>query len=639
MDNLIKDLSSREPSVVFTAIEALETIEPGALKAHIVSLLLNSNAWVRSRAARAMYHWDKSEAIRYLNDMLFSRISTEREVALQNSVFFPFEQIEALLLKFLTVEQEPDLIQKAGFVFMVNPDKATAYRLYEAQKSTKGLRADLINSILMGVLKSLYQAKLDPNLPLIQLKTIKQEYEKKKIKLYINHYSPFLGSEEPEIRLNTAIKFCDLIRQNISDAKILISEYLKTEIDEDIANKVRLYLESCSITLEEEEEEDSTNRRKVLYASITKDNYSDIVLPLLPELKSLDSSEQVIILRFIEKYGSKSESKYVVKCLEAKDNAVLQAAIDCVAKIDAEALQPYLPLFLKSESEQIKFSSINAFAKLDKAQALALLSRMMTSPKTSQRKNALFCLEFLDFASASDIILSAFKQEKNKEIRDELFTVLYDNANLEVFREIYFYYKTANSDEKNELSDFLNKISLKLTLHQKGKKAEDFWKEAEDLWLEEKANIAQREAYRLERVQCLREDTWEEKKELVKYAFKCHGIGLILTLLIWFCFMSPNALFSKKNIFGGKVIRKEKNIVKKTDSFSKDPINISGVIIDVSEVHKQAMFLDNTKKRNRYMLIFKDDMAMPKKDSSFSAQVLIEDYSDSVYTARVLNIF
>ena len=266
-----------------------------------------------------MCRWDRTEAIRYLAAMLFSKNISEREAALSHSLFFPFKQIEAVLLKFLTVEQEPELIKKAGLVFMANPDSATAFRLYEAQQATRNLRSDMINGILMGVLNSLYQAKLEKDVPLIQLKKIVNEYKNRKLNLYINHFSALLGSEESEIRLKAAIKLCDLIRQNVADVRVLIDEYLKTEVDESVASKVRLYLDSGSIKVNEEEITDakSLENRKKIYALINSENYSKYINLLLPELKSLEASEQLTIIHFIEEFGEKEQSSYVLKCLES----------------------------------------------------------------------------------------------------------------------------------------------------------------------------------------------------------------------------------------------------------------------------------------------------------------------------------
>lgn len=644
MSDLIAELKSNDPSVVCAAIDALETVDPEGLKNNIVTLLLNSNVWVRSRAARAMCKWDRTEAIRYLAAMLFSKNKTERDAALNHSLFFPFNQIEAVLLKYLTVENEPDLIQKAGLVFMANPDRVIASHLYEAQHATRGLRSDLINGILMGVLDSLYKAKLESDAPLKLLKKIKLDYDNKRIKIYINHFSSLLSSEEPEIRLKASIKLCELLRQKIADVSGLIKDFLKKEKNEEVKNKLNTYLKSFSIDIPLEEEKietDTPEQRKILYSSITNENYTKMIPPLLPDIKKYDTSEQVVILKLIEDYGSKLDSEYVVKCLDSRDNSVLQAAVDTLSKIDIDILQPYLPELIKNESDSVKVSAINAYALSDKTQALCILDRMMSSNKVSHRKNALFCLENLDFASACDIYLSALKRENDEEIREELMSVLYDNANEEVFCEVYFQFN-AKRNENTDLKPFLERVSKKLASQNPDKKSADYWNQAEARLLEEKCMVKQRELYRLERVQYLREDNSEEKAELIRFALICHGIGLVLTLLIWFGFMAPNAWFKFPQ---GNNARLKKNINQESgtatnhfqDKTEKEIVNIKGKITDINVKFRQAMLLDESGKK--YLLVFSESDAIPEKGREFSGQVYLEDFSDSVYTAVVITIF
>lgn len=656
MSNLLEELKSNEPSVVCAAIEALEAEEPQTLKAQIVPLLLNKNAWVRSRATRAMYRFDKSEALRYFGALLFSKKSIEREAALNNSIFFPFNQIEAFLLKYLTLEQDQTLIQKAGVVFMVNPDKATAYRLFEAKQATKGLRSNLIASILVGVLNSLYQTKLEKNPPEIQLKNLQKEYESKKTKIYINHFSAMLGSEDSSIRLKAALKLCELKKKNVPDVGLIIDEYLNTEEDERVVNQVRLYLHSISSSqseiptkeskeevkdTEDKKEKDSQTSREAMYASINKENYSQIIQNLLTDLKNLPSSEQIRIIGFIKEYGSEKETDSVLSLLESQDNEVQQAAIECISKINQEALKPYFSNLMKSDSDQVKLAAVNAFALFDKAQVLSLLGQMMISVRASQRKSALFCLENLDFASVSDILVSAVKVEKDKDIRKELFTVLFAYPNEEIFYELYFYYMASNSSEKAELKFFLTKYSEKLALQNIGRKKEDYWKTAEARWSEEKANVAQREAYKLENIQrLLKKDDSKEKIELVKFAFICHSFGLFLTLFIWFGFMAPNAWFyrnanNKENNKKTEETKVQEN--QYADFLPTEPITVKGVVTEVSAENKQAMLYDEST-GNNYMLMFSDEQPIPESGKNLSVQIMVEDYENSVYTAEVINV-
>lgn len=643
MDNLIKDLKSSETSVVYATLEALEVADPTLLKANIVPLLLHSDVGLRSRAARAMYRWDSNEAVRYFGAMLFSQRVNEREAALVNSFFFPFKQIEALLLKFLTIENEAYLIQKAGLLFMANPDKAIASKLFEAKEATKGLRSDLINSIMMGVLNSLYQAKLETEAPLSLVKIIKKEYREKRIKLYVNHFSALLGSEESETRLNAAVKLCDLVRQNLADVKELINAYLITERDESIVNKVKLYLESGSTKVDISQishGKDSEGRKKI-YASINEETYPKLIKFLLPELNKIEKSEQIIVLTFIEKYGNESETDYVLQLLGNQDSFVQQAAIECLSKINLTALKPKLQSLMKSQSDEVRLSAVNVYALFNKGQVLIELSQMMNSVRASQRRSALFCLGNMDFASVSDILIKSLSHETDKKLKEDIFSILLENADDEIFCKLYLESKSIKAEYKSEFNNFLTKLSQKL--RQDTDERKKLYAEAENRWNEEEAARAQREEYRLEKIQKLRKKVdgdWQEKVELIKFTFICHSIGFILTLVIWFAFISPNALLMKKEGVSPNFPQKQSSNSFKEDNkviLPKEAINVKGSIVEFNVKHRQAMFKESSGKV--YLLNFPEDSPVYESGKDFAGQIFVEDYNDGVYIAEVIIIF
>ena len=184
----------------------------------------------------------------------------------------------------------------------------------------------------------------------------------------------------------------------------------------------------------------------------------------------------------------------------------------------------------------------------------------------------------------------------------------------------------------------MERVSKKLASQNPNKKSEDYWNEAEARLLEEKCMVKQRELYRLERVQCLREDNSDEKAALIKFAVICHSIGLILTLLIWFAFMSPNAWFKFPQGNNARLKGNNKQVSgTETNQIQKEIVNIKGKITDINVKYRQAMLLDESGKK--YLLIFSEDDAIPEKGREFSGQVYLEDFSDSVYTAVVITIF
>ena len=643
MDDLIKALKSSEPSVVCGAIEKIEKTNPALLKPHIVDLLLNANFFVRTRAARAMCRWDRSEAVKYFEAMLCSPRVSEREAALAHSFFFPFEDIEPILLKFITTENEVSLLQRAGIVFMSNPDTNSAVRLYEAYESTKGLRADIIGSTIKGILNSLYQAGIVAKQPTEILKSIKLEYRNKKIKIYVNHFSSLLASEDPNIRLKAAMKLCDLVRQNVADVNILISQYLKTETDENIRNQIRLYWVSGASKQQLTELIDIKNsgQRQRLYASINENSYSEAIQLILPELETFDSAEKLMVLGFIEKYGSILECPYIVSCLASEDSAVRQATIDCLAKLDQETLYPYLAGLLRDPSDEVKLSAIKAYSVFDKKQAVNVLEEMMDSPSTEQRRTALFCLSYLDFASVSDILLSAFRREKNDKNKEQIQDIILNNPELDIFIKLFFDSKTVNNEQKPVFEDLCKKLSQRLALNGLVRNSEEAFNIANSRWEEECKLKATREEYRFERIQSLRHDLDTNKEstwELIRFAIIWHSIGLIITAIIWFGFMSPKAIYyryvadNEKSEIQTKAVDEASNVVLPTE-----PINIKGTVIDSSNEFKQASLTDSN--GNEYMLTFPENMNVPTKGSVFSAQIFVEDYENGIFIAQVLAAF
>lgn len=126
------------PRVLSAAIEALEKINPEDVKAFIVPMLVNSSPGIQSQAIRLLYRWDPAEALNHFELLLFSDDYSLRQTALFYGYFFPFPDIESLLLRFLSLEEDLGLLKKAGQLFIVNPSQNAAYRLADLCETCGG---------------------------------------------------------------------------------------------------------------------------------------------------------------------------------------------------------------------------------------------------------------------------------------------------------------------------------------------------------------------------------------------------------------------------------------------------------------------------------------------------------------------
>lgn len=540
-DNLILGLASDTPSVVYATIDQIEATNPELLKTHIVPLLLNNDLGIRTRAVRAMCKWDKNEAVRFLQAMMFSQNQQEREAALANSFFYPFKQIVPLLLKFITIENEASLVQKAGIIFMSNPDKDLAYWLFEAKIATSGLRSDLISSIMQGVLTSLYQAKLVDDAPAVLLKKFEAVYNNKRQKLFIEQCSALLKNSDEETKRKAVIKLCDFAWREDKDALRAINEFLAEETDEAFKSKIRLYLAFGTTKLDSSSllnVKDPEHRQK-LYTAMCQESYSEIIRHLLPEFYNLDKSEKLIIIGFIKQFGSKEEANYLAKCLESDDTELLSASIDCFASLDPESLHSKLTSLLKNDSDEVKLAAIRCYALYDKSSALSQLSQMIISTSAQQRRSAIICLGYFDFASVGDLLITTLRKETEAQNILQIHSALLSNATEDVFYQVYFDSKSCRNEQKFGYNAIVKKIASSLVTKGIFDSVEEALSKAEANWQEEEAIAIQREEYKLEKIESmrnekLREEANAERLSLFKFAFIAHTIGFALTVIIFF---------------------------------------------------------------------------------------------------------
>lgn len=570
-----------DPRVLSSAIEALEKIAPDRLKDLIVPLLVNPNFGIRSRAVRLLHRWDPNEALRHFESMLFSQIESEKQAALFHAFFFPFNQIETLMLRFISIEKNPDLVKKAGLLFMANPNGQIPARLLEVRQACAGEKFNLTNNILKGVLTSLYQAKIVKATPEQMLEVLENHFKEKKLKLFIERYSLGLKSGSPETRFKSAVKLCDLIRYDVKEAKEIIQAFLAKERHEELKAKVQQYFNSClpgkSKNVEKNLEKLDLNQRKELLTSINRENFAEVVAYAEKCFKSLETNERVSVLKAIEQFGTKANAQLPSRALKSDNHELLAAAIDCLSVIDPDVLSPYLPQLIKHSFAEVREAAIKVFALFDKQQAIALVEKMLLSVQPVQRKQGVLCIGHFDFQSVRHLLMKALKIEGDPENQQQICSLLRSNADEELFHLLYADWKACNTVRKELYEDICGKMADQLSSGDNPIPKQKLYELAIQKLEEEDKIKTQRQAYKLEKIQKIRETS--DKKvvidaSLIRFTMVACLIGAVLTALIWFLFLSPSTQKKIKNV---KIARKSnktgKAIVVKGEITLRDEEN------------------------------------------------------------------
>jgi HEAT repeat protein len=533
--------------VLSAAIEALERLNPELLKRYLVALLVNPHLGIRARAVRLISRWDLPEALRHFESLLFSASKEERSVALFQGFFFDFTKISGLMLRFLSLETDADLLKQAGVLFMTNPDKQIPVKLMEIRQACTGVKQRLVDGILRGVLQTLYQAQLVAVAPEQMLEALEKHFKEKQIKLFVQHYSAGLNAAEAEERLKSAIRLFEALKAGVPGVLELLQAYSEREVVPEVRQRVALLLKSVEggARVEARVEtrgfaELSEVERLGFLSELDRDGYFKVIKPLLSDASQFSVAELVLVIGAIREQQDKEASGFVQRYLQTEEPELLVAAIGCLNVLNPDALHILLPSLISHRFDEVKIEAIRVFAQSDKAQALSLLEKTLLSVRPLTRRNAIFCLGQFDFSSVGKILLNAIKREADPENLEQILTVVRSNSDEEAFYFCYLESKNRVSG-KADIFEGLYLYLVEQLSSATGVAKAEYLAMAEARYVAERDSQKKQSAYRLEKIQKIQkkgqqeEPFWDEG--LVRFTIFAYLAGGFIAAIIWFGFM------------------------------------------------------------------------------------------------------
>ncbi len=637
-----------DPRVLSAAIETLEKISPERLKDLIVPLLIYPNHGIRSRAVRLLHKWDPSEALRHFESMLFSEHSHEKQAALFQAFFFPFREIASLLLRYISVEIDEELIKKAGLIFRANPDRQTPACLLEIRQTCTGNKREIIDSILKGVLESLYQARIVNADPARMLETLEAHFREKRLKLLLERYEIALKSGDDQTRFQAAIKLCELVRHNVIQARSMLATFLARERNDKLKQKVEQFLRAGALSFEPGPAAQSDpepvpvaapaqkvfselneEERQFFLAGIDAESFKDKFEELWGAFSTASTEEQCSIIKLIEKFGQPRNSEPILSCLKSDNEEVLTAAIECLSSVNPETLHPFLPQLVKHRFDEVKIAAIKVFALYDKGQAISLLEKMLNSIKPMQRRSAIFCLGFFDFHSVRPTLLAALKTESDPDNRQQICSIIKSNADKETFYRLYCDWKTGKKIQSEFYEVLCKEIALELSQNQSVDSVQLLYQESADKLAEEQQIQQQRASYKLEKIQKIRKTADNNTifdPSLIRFTVVAYLTGAVLTALIWFMFLAPSSAPPTE-----RPIRKPK-------AAKANVITVAGKIAAVDQ-NKNEFELRTGDDRIFKIKLVNDEIRLPQVNDNFRGQIKVLSEEDKTFTAELLAAF
>jgi len=409
---LTQRLFSRHLGTQLAALKILVNLAPTTLLQDMPQFLTSSDPHIRALATMGLASVDLDEAILHLDALLTgSDLSTKRAV-LQNCIFLPFERIKPLLLKFISMEQNPELLEEAGLLFESNPDLEVPFKLWEVYQRVPEAKAQVVKRILKGACDTIKKSQiLKGKFPafIAQLQDwIKRHEATRFVQQYIS--DPALCDSESALDRSAVIS-------KYLDQKIYREAFEKTltwSISEEKKSHIRSLLDGKNIAKntvvatttnsqwEGLSEEDKIRR----IASFQPDNMP-AVRPLLEKLirdGQTSTSLSATSFRAARRLKIEGLTDDAEKRLQTNNPNLLTSVIEYLALFDMDRVIPRLGQFLQSSNPWIKSVALTTLQQFDPSQAVSSLAAMLRGASKQQHSLALGCMIYFDFSLVRDIL-------------------------------------------------------------------------------------------------------------------------------------------------------------------------------------------------------------------------------------------
>ncbi len=431
-----------DPTVLTTALNALEVIDPSNIQSLVTPLLTNPNPTIRAQAIQALYRSDKAAALQHLKLLLFSKNTTEQALALHHTTFFPFQEVEPHLIKMISEVSDPKLLRLVSQVMQKNAHPELPFKLYWLCRSLKEQHQNLVKGLVLGVVRALSEKKVVQG-------SVQDFLEKLKARV---------KEEEERLLRESLLAAAALGETEAGNTQEALAEIKPT------AHEHKPTVLSPTATFEDYDTLDTSSRIQLI-SRLSREDFGRFKARIMQLMKSTKTKEQAALIKLVGRFGSSDDATQIKPFLGTDQPDAVSAAIDALSKLDAEYLAIYLPQLMQNRNGKIRMFATKAFSSIDKNQIKSLIAGMLSSTSSRIRLNAMPPILLVDFSLVKDEVVKAFDKETTPEIIEKLGLVLCSNPDRETLRAVFRSVRTAPSNEvRDKRQNILTQLAENLSI-------------------------------------------------------------------------------------------------------------------------------------------------------------------------------
>jgi len=468
LEQLSNYLFSENVSVRLAALEVLIQRSPNILENSLPHLLISPEPRTRALAVRGLAKIDQAEALNYLEHLLFSPDQTEKFLALQNCFFFPFEPLKPLLIKFISLENDLEIINRFGWLFESNPDPQVPFQLLEIAETSSPEKAEIIKTIVNRSCKILKDSGILGEKAPDYFRKLQDWVLQKNANRFVQEWVENLPAEEDSrSAFENAI---DLVKR-LSAYRVAFENALAWDIDEKIKEKIMDVLKQPQIPvptpkIEQPEKLDGLTEEEIS-RKIAGWKREDLpkVLPVMESLiKNRSSSPEIRAgaLRAAIRLGQRQFCDIAEKLLQQANMPILAAALQYLENFDIEKIAPYLGNFLASNNKRIKIMAFRIMKKLDSANALSFLKSLLTGVDPKNHSLAMTFVVHFDFPSIRELLVNFCILNPDSFVFPQAVSLFEQNPDIENLFCLYKMEKSIPPSRGHLLKDARNRCVVLL---------------------------------------------------------------------------------------------------------------------------------------------------------------------------------
>ena len=436
-----------DPRVVMMAVEALEKLNPEDLRPLLVPLLSHEDSGVRGAAIRLLTKWDQPEALRHFEAFLFADDAADRDSALFFAYFFPFPDIEPLLLKFLGLENDPGLLKKTGYLFQVNPGVEEPSRLIEVWETSSGEKKQLIGQVLTGVVNALAKSGLIQKPAEEILSDLQTEYRARRVKHLIEQCRVYLDSPDSLHRSEACRRLRIHASAGSAEAVQTLRDHVARESDPVVRKSLEAFLgvpgtesprpgvsaSPLAPAVPATPADLSAADRLRWLDGLDATTFRQHRKLLQQWLEQLPPEEKEPVVRLFGRLGVPEDALLIKKQFREGPPGLVVALIDALRRLDVSLLDPLFPRLIVHPADPVREASVRAFVLRDKKQALIQVEQMLASNRPQDLAMGIFALSSFDFPSIADLTFSLLERERDVEHLRQLGVLVKANLSEKLF--------------------------------------------------------------------------------------------------------------------------------------------------------------------------------------------------------------